>query len=419
MRRTSFFLPKAGVISARGVVPFYQVQRATFSFKDVTRACKTPVTLWQQALAGMAISFLACCSYYYSASLATNSNEPQFSQEQVVAAATWWVQFLKLETQYYGDPVALRMNLDEKIKKFIQSLSEKMQLQKLEYNCDTSDPYVQIDACRWGLPKIVRDSLSEAGFNYPFMRHDVKMKLYKDGFVTVNDEYIYENPSTKANPSEIVISGNKFREITIPVSAQQELWERYYAGRSLSRYDPERHQSWLHAHPHENQDPTVYARVYLRHFKGSEADFLKLTNEDWIFIFSKWFLVLWYLKQEAPITYVAEKISPQSIDHIKHLGLVTYQCVSPNNREDYYEETTGPVRILPAPKTGKWCSGGYRSRTVDDIFFQRLHNPEKGAVYYLPTCETAFLAKPLPKVDNPNPVAEGKKDLDAQFAARR
>ncbi len=442
MRRASlFFSPKAVVVSARDVAPFYHVQRAAFSFKGVTRACpqvfyNTRFMSWQWLMAGVAIPSMIWAFYSYttnhqSVPFATGSNELQFSQEQVTAAATWWAQFLRPNTNFsevnrntgikdgvFESIVQMRLDLndritDEQIKKFIEILSAKIQLQKLHTGLDL--PYVQLgNRSTYGAPKIVEESLDEANISgvFPFK---TEMRIYSNGHVVVNDECIYTDPllahydssTSFAGSTEMIISGDKFREITIPMSAQQGLWEGWEG--HWHRFDP---KSLSLESSRGNEDSNVYATVHLHNFKGSEVDFLTLTNEDWIRILSTWSEFKKYMDVgKLSIFYDNHKISPQSTNSFGHIGPVTYQLVD-QNRQDYYEFNTGPVRVLSAPKTGTVGQYYLRSVLVGDMIFKRECQPEKGAVYFLPARETLFSARPLSQVNNP--IAEKEKDLSSQ-----
>lgn len=440
MRRASlFFSPKAVVVSTRCVAPLYQVQRAAFSFKSVTRTCprvfyNTRFMSWQWLLAGVAIPSMVWAYYsyitnYQGVPFATSSNELQFSQAQVTAAATWWAQFLTPNTNFseinkntsikdgiFESVVQMRLDLndritDEQIKKFIEILSAKIQLQKLQTGLDL--PYVQLGhRSSYQPPKIVEESPDEANISgvFPFK---TEMRIYSNGPVVVNDKCIYTDPlsvhydskTSFAGSTEMIISGDKFREITIPLSVQQGLWEGWEG--HWQRIDPKRLSLRSLGSSRDNVDSNIYAKVHLHHFKGSETDFLTLTNEDWIRILSTWSELEKYMDvAKLSIFYDKHKISPQEKNSFGHIGPVTYQLVD-QNRQDYYEHTTGRVRVLSAPRRGTVGNYYLRSVSAGDMILKRECEPEKGAVFFLPASETLFSARPLSQ-------AEKEKDLSSQ-----
>lgn len=445
MRRASFFSPKAIASSARGAVtPFYQNQRVTYNFKGMARVVcpqvfyTTRFMSWQWLLAGVAIpsivwAFHSYTANYQSTPFAIGSSELQFSQEQVLAAATWWAQFLRPNTDFseihkntgiqdgiFETVVHMRLDrndriTDEQSKKFIEILSAKIQLQKLQTDLDIPS-YIQIGHCdSYDTPQIVNESLDEANISGVFPAQ-TQMMIYSNGHVMVNDECIYTNPSLThydsntsfAESTQMVISGDKFREITIPMSrAQQGLWEGYKG--NWHRVDP---KNLLRNGSAGEEAPNIYAKVHLGDFKGSEADFLQLTNEDWISIFSTWSELKKHMNEETVcVFYQKQKISPQLKNSFKHIGPVTYRLVD-QNRPDYYEVTTGPVRAMSVPKAGTVGKSYLWPVSAGDMIFKRECQPEKGAVYFLPARDTFFSAKPLSKVDNP--ITEGEKDLSSQ-----
>ena len=232
-----------------------------------------------------------------------------FSDHQITMAALWWAAYLPgvdpagfAEISKNAKPAGklaetLQILHDmhtrsatpvtnEQLANFIEILKEKILDNRIYNSGDLY--YIQIGQRSFDPPRIITEAMQEAGINASaFFTFPMKTKMiiYNNGQIFVDDEvyatdpaYIHYNKDFDfSSASYMVITGAKFRIVPINLN---EVENHLYTGTvsDLRPLDVKDLFSW---DEDKNQVLSViFAKLPLSEFKGSEADFLALSNNE-------------------------------------------------------------------------------------------------------------------------------------------
>lgn len=335
----------------------------------------------------------------------TRNDKSQFSDKQIKMAAKWWAQFLPgrkkvtFETinkiaclegetaQFSRMMYQLEMDnapsiSDAQYKDFIKILSDK--IRHLNVKTYSSIPYLKMgDVSSYHPPQIVEEALKEAQISesgFGWFPYKTEMNIYNNGQISVNGEIFSTNPEVihfDVNHTDfsiapfMKITGHKFRIVEINMS---ELKKPLCGGfiEDTRIVEPEMGVKQL------------FTSFNLSDFKGSEEEFLKLSNDELVDILQDAQKLKVYFPNLTCILYNKSKEEMLKDTSFSHIGAVTKEELS----TDYYQYSTGPVKVILAPQSGTVKAWGLEPVSENDFLIARENSnhinylPKKGGTSF-------------------------------------
>jgi hypothetical protein len=306
-------------------------------------------------------------------------NQNIFSDHQITMAALWWAAYLPGVEPISFDEInknaqpgskpaeTLQILHDmhtrsakhvtkEQIAIFIRILKNKILDSKIR-NLDGLD-YIQIgNHSSYDPPRIITEALQEAEIKasaYLTFPMKTEMKIYNNGQIFVNDEVYATDPACIHYGEDfdfsaahyMVITGAKFRIVPINLD---EVENTLYTG-PVSDLRPFDSKDLLYWNDDKNDViSVVFAKIPLRYFNGSEADFLALSNNELTNMLQDPEMLIKHFPADS--AYIEYRKSRE-----KFLGKSSYRDIGEVTEEkigtEYYQHTTGPVKVMSAPQAG-------------------------------------------------------------------
>ena len=313
----------------------------------------------------------------------TNPSPKQnlFSDHVITMAALWWAAYLpgvdpasfaeltknvklrgkQAETLRILHDVNSRSAkpvTNEQLANFIRILKNKIKKKILENDIDGVD-YIQVGRhSSWDPPIMITEALQEAEIKLSAYLHfpmKTEMKIYNNGQIFVNDEVYatdpacihYDNDFDFSRAQYMVITGEKFRIVPIKLS---EVENNLYTGKT-SDLRPFDIKDLLYWSDDKNEViSVVFAKLPLGYFNGSETDFLALSNNELTAILQEPAkLTKHFDSGSGYISYEKSRDKFLGERSIFDLGDVMAEKIG---TDDYYQHTTGPVKVMSAPQDG-------------------------------------------------------------------
>lgn len=283
---------------------------------------------------------------------------------------------------------------------FLDTLYNKITKLPAEKEFGNPYDYLSVGNPNSGMtPKIILESIKEANIQasaFDLFFSGKWMRIYNNGqimgrarpfsyeVVSTNPEIIHYGAKTNLDSAHLMkITGGKFKMVEIKKDKlQRHLLKKrvdmdklpfsFYFTKIASSKDEAIYEHLLKGSVNKleplyfseddaifNGDdlsadiPQVYAKLYLSGFKGTEEEFLELTNEKWIRILQDPSKIKKYFHENACISYVREKDRALN-SNFSHalIGILHQEVGCEQISKDYYQYATRPVRVLSAPKEG-------------------------------------------------------------------
>jgi hypothetical protein len=309
-----------------------------------------------------------------------NRSEPViFSGKQFIVAAAWWAQFLPGMSKTGFDDINCYSEIEgtykdimgrlhkihqssaesvteEQSRAFISILFDKMTKLELDSGHYNHQYYLQIgNGSSYDTPKIIDEVLVQANINvfsmgaFPFK---TVMRIHNNGHIQVGDTVIPTNPEVVHydhsntyfdHAAWMKFTANKFRLLEIDLDNLKDNLLEGYKGNLSHLQRPN-----ISFDAIGSDTKYAYTSIKLGDFKGSEKEFLQFSSNDLIAILQNEDSLYRYFEDSIFLFYEKSKKYFMKNSYGGKLGKVAAEQVG----ENYYQYSTGPVKVLSAPHAG-------------------------------------------------------------------